>query len=348
MPAVTPTPVPLFSGTFPDPSDRSTYGIRGRAMWLYETATAVPGINTVAAQTLANALYAQEMAEMAAAIDNFAGNWADLTGALAVPAAVYHDDEYWVLLENLADVTAEEPSLVSTVWTIYEDTAVQRTGDTMTGHLNVPSGATGTQVPRANEVMSIVGGAQLPTWATAGRPGSPATGRFGFNTDLGCIEHWNGTYWIQDGWQSSGLITLTGSQVDVTVPAWAREISVDLYNSASTSASNYIVQLGTGAGIVSTNYKVFSNEFRTSTVQDGINSTNGFLIPAAGVSGVDGTLSLRRSASNLWVGHGGFIRGTNAALTTQGTVDLGAVVTTVRILRTAGTWSGTAYVSWTR
>lgn len=348
MPAVNPTPIDPHTEELPDPSDRSTYGIRGRAMWLWETTKAIPGMILLAAQTYANALFAQEQAEMAAAIDNFAGAWSTLTGALAVPASVYHDDEYWVLLSNVADVTTEEPG-VSAVWTLFQDGAVQSSGGIMTGPLSVPAGATGAEVPQAQEVMSIVGGAQLPTWTTAGRPGSPTTGRFGYNTDLGCIEHWNGTYWIQEGWQTSGLITLTGSQVDVTVPAWARAISVDLYDSSSTSPSNYVVQLGTSGGVVVTNYKVFSSAISSSTVQSGAYSTIGFLINASDSTGaVNGTLNLRRSASNLWVGDGGFSRGTGARISTSGNVDLGAVVTTARILRTAGTWTGTAYVSWTR
>lgn len=37
------------------------------------------------------------------------------------------------------------------------ETAVNKTGDTMTGHLNVPSNASGTQVPRAQEVVRKAG-----------------------------------------------------------------------------------------------------------------------------------------------------------------------------------------------
>lgn len=50
-----------------------------------------------------------------AAIANSKGNWSNLTGALAVPASVYHNGENWQLLNDLTDVTASEPG-VSSDW----------------------------------------------------------------------------------------------------------------------------------------------------------------------------------------------------------------------------------------
>ncbi len=57
---------------------------------------------------------------------NFKGLWSSLTGALAVPASVYHNSQYWQLLENVADVTAETPG-VSTKWAL----AVNSSGRTV-------------------------------------------------------------------------------------------------------------------------------------------------------------------------------------------------------------------------
>ena len=45
------------------------------------------------------------------AIANFKGTWASLTGSLNKPATVFYNDLYWVLLNNLADVTASEPGI---------------------------------------------------------------------------------------------------------------------------------------------------------------------------------------------------------------------------------------------
>lgn len=54
-------------------------------------------------------------AAIAIAAANFKGNWSALTGALAVPASVYHASKFWLLLSNLADVTAATPG-VSGSW----------------------------------------------------------------------------------------------------------------------------------------------------------------------------------------------------------------------------------------
>lgn len=48
---------------------------------------------------------------IAAASANFKGTWVSLTGALNKPSSVLHDGTYWQLLNDLADVTASEPSV---------------------------------------------------------------------------------------------------------------------------------------------------------------------------------------------------------------------------------------------
>ncbi|QBQ56197.1 hypothetical protein [Nitrosococcus wardiae] len=54
--------------------------------------------------------------DAALAVANFEGEWADLTGSLSVPAAVRHDNIYWMLLNDLADVTASEPAAGNSDW----------------------------------------------------------------------------------------------------------------------------------------------------------------------------------------------------------------------------------------
>lgn len=58
---------------------------------------------------------AQTFADMAANTANFKGEWGDLSGALNVPASVYHSGGFWQLLNDLADVTLSEPG-VSADW----------------------------------------------------------------------------------------------------------------------------------------------------------------------------------------------------------------------------------------
>lgn len=66
---------------------------------------------TVAANT-ATALAAQAAA---AASAHFVGAWSSLAGALAIPASVSHGGRVWVLVANVADVTAHVPG-VSANW----------------------------------------------------------------------------------------------------------------------------------------------------------------------------------------------------------------------------------------
>ena len=75
---------------------------------------------TAAVEAEASAAAASSFSDVAAAVAAFAGVWEDLTGPLAQPAAVFHDDLYWLLLEDLADVTAHEPG-VSVAWAEFQD-----------------------------------------------------------------------------------------------------------------------------------------------------------------------------------------------------------------------------------
>ena len=77
-----------------------------------ELNTSIGAMNTDIATI--NAAIPAAQAALAAA--NFKGNWSDLTGALNIPASVYHSDKTWMLLENLPDVTASEPSDANSDW----------------------------------------------------------------------------------------------------------------------------------------------------------------------------------------------------------------------------------------
>lgn len=61
----------------------------------------------------ASATSAANSASSAQSASNFAGEWSTLTGALNTPATVYHNGAFWLLLNNLADVTLSEPGVTS-------------------------------------------------------------------------------------------------------------------------------------------------------------------------------------------------------------------------------------------
>lgn len=66
-----------------------------------------------------SATNAASSATVALAASNFKGEWSTLTGALNKPASVKNDGRFWLLLNNLADVTASEPG-VSADWTALD------------------------------------------------------------------------------------------------------------------------------------------------------------------------------------------------------------------------------------
>jgi len=87
--------------------------IRGAAS---DAATSASTAATQAGNAAGSAVAAQTAAAASLGAANFKGNWSSLTGALNTPACVKHSGRFWLLLNNLADVTAATPG-VSSAWT---------------------------------------------------------------------------------------------------------------------------------------------------------------------------------------------------------------------------------------
>lgn len=102
------TPVADAALPLPDPADLGTWGARMAEMHRWMREDLRTGMNTLGEDTYTNAL-----ASVAAA--NNKGAWSGLTGALSVPASVAHAGGVWMLLSDVADVTAETPG-VSAAW----------------------------------------------------------------------------------------------------------------------------------------------------------------------------------------------------------------------------------------
>jgi hypothetical protein len=112
--------------TAPSRADPSTFASRADA-WVAALPTFASETNAVAGEVNSNASAASASASAAstsagtassasataAAAANFKGEWSALTGALAVPASVAHSGRLWVLLSNIADVTAKTPGVAS-------------------------------------------------------------------------------------------------------------------------------------------------------------------------------------------------------------------------------------------
>lgn len=121
--AVTPTPIPALSGSFPDPLNQDTFNALASALFDYFVGAFATGVNTTAAQAYQNALAAYEAAQLAAAMANFKGPWSALPAtALNKPASVSHNNKLWVLVNNLANPTTSQPG-VTADWVEYQKPA---------------------------------------------------------------------------------------------------------------------------------------------------------------------------------------------------------------------------------
>lgn len=161
---IKPAPVPQVPTPVPQRSDRANFAARGDAM-MTAFPGLVDGVNATAdyiddaadfvnaeadrAQAQANAasgaavaalgfatqsgqeadraeLAADQAAQASLSVANFKGYWSSLAGALNMPATVEHAGMIWLLVQNLADVTAAEPG-VSSAWTPALADAVMQT-----------------------------------------------------------------------------------------------------------------------------------------------------------------------------------------------------------------------------
>lgn len=124
-PPIQPTPLP----TPPSTNDPSNFDTRADqflgALPAFQTQTntqsTVTYNNALDAATNANkaaenAAYSLEVSKVVAGAANFKGLWSNLTESLSMPASVKHDNRFWLLVRNVANVAAETPG-VSTAWT---------------------------------------------------------------------------------------------------------------------------------------------------------------------------------------------------------------------------------------
>jgi hypothetical protein len=111
--AITPLPsAPLPTDTPAEFNSKAFAWVAALDDWTTEA-------NALAVDVNDDANNAEDAAAIALASANFKGSWSSLSGALNVPAAVYHSNKFWMLLNNLANVTTSEPG-VSADWVEIE------------------------------------------------------------------------------------------------------------------------------------------------------------------------------------------------------------------------------------
>ena len=116
------TPLPPAPQITDDPATFNTKAnafVGALPTFVTETNAVATQVDADAASAAIDADDAQAASLAAVAAANYKGEWSSLTGALNIPASVSHNGAVWVLTQNLADVTTDEPGVGSpSVWLI--------------------------------------------------------------------------------------------------------------------------------------------------------------------------------------------------------------------------------------
>ncbi len=122
------TTVPLYSGAMPDRNAQTPAVFTNNYInWLNYQPTNIAGMNvtvgeinlataqvTVEKDAAAASAAAAKLSEDNAALSaNLKGEWSAQTGAAAKPYNVIHSGLVWMLVNDLADVTASEPGVTA-------------------------------------------------------------------------------------------------------------------------------------------------------------------------------------------------------------------------------------------
>lgn len=135
-------------------------------------------------------------------------------------------------------------------------------------------------------------------------------------------------------------VTTSGLAVDFTgIPSWAKKITVMLNGVSTNGAANWLVQLGTSGGLISTGY-VNASSYILSTPASGVNTpvTSGFQIASSGAANVcTGVLGCYLMGGDIWVSTGVIGHPGVFTLHTTASVALGAPISRVRLTTDNGT-----------
>lgn len=212
---------------------------------------------------------AQRLTEMARdtamGVANFKGDWVNLSGSLARPATVQHNNSVWLLMRDVANVAAEVPG-VSTAWvnqTARVSSVMGRTGDVigLTEAAAVSLGAAAmSTAPLGQWAIFISSGTAGSDWPTT--LGTACWNVFTFGTSTrktqrasqvlaGAQQGWTYERQLQDttwsAWErvfTAGSLVERGKYFSAAAPTYAIDPAVasvnwiDIYNASTINVPN--------------------------------------------------------------------------------------------------------------
>ena len=158
----------------------------------------------------------------------------------------------------------------------------------------------------------------------------------------------NGTTGVQDNSGAfvagTAVASTSGTSIDFTsIPSWVKRVTV-CFNAVSISGgSQFLIQLGTSGGVVSSGYAGAGTRYSGGTLFAG-NSTAGCYFANVTATTYSGSIIFTNTSSNLWNWQGqlGTPSATEMGNMTAGGINLGGALTRVRITTVNGTDTYTA------
>lgn len=137
--------------------------------------------------------------------------------------------------------------------------------------------------------------------------------------------------------QLNAVTLTTQTSVDFTIPSWAKRIVIMFSNVSTSGSSDYLMQLGTSGGIVSTGYA--SHSVSVTSTNKASASTAGFhIVNKAGATDTfGGTYTISNLSGGTWTSSATtYVEGTNC-VASAGNVTISGSVTTLRLTTSIGT-----------
>lgn len=130
-----------------------------------DIATEQAGIAASQATAAAESAETALNAPVAVAISNYAGRWELLTGPLSAPSSVYYGSAFWVLIEDVADITASVPGTTSAWVPATSPAVVSVVAMSKTTDYTIDAGDRGSRMSLSGSTSRTF---TLPPAATAG------------------------------------------------------------------------------------------------------------------------------------------------------------------------------------
>jgi hypothetical protein len=133
--------------------------------------------------------------------------------------------------------------------------------------------------------------------------------------------------------RETAITTTSGTTATFTgIPSWVRRITVVFNQISVDSTDNFIVQIGTSGGLLTSGYAS-----RSSSAGSNATSTAGFIVRVQTTTGnVSGIMTLVNVSGNIWISSHAVDKGTNDCPVGGGVATLSGVLTQVRLTTELG------------